>query len=568
VRKDKLSYILMGIFGLLLMGTIAFLIIFSTLKDNEKKVNGVFYELTDWSCEYTDTDTGMPVRGKITAPCKINVNGGTTVIYTTVLPKDIVEGQWLCFYSGITYEVFVNDELRLAFYEDEADIPGGVEKAFYNFCPLYSDDSGAIVKVVRSSKSGNNGVFRVVYAGDGYGIIYKIISQNIIHYGGVLVLFAISLMGFGVGTVLRLTKKRNANLMLVSLGSLLLTAWLIFDGNLYQFMFHRIYIDGIISYMVTMLIPFPFILYLDRVQRERYHKWQIGLEIVDILFFIGTCIAHFAYGVSLADKLLLFIIPLVFMVVVEVGVILYDFVHKKTEEYNIVLLGFVFFTAFTICEMISVNIFENIIDGIWVIFGLYILAVAIVFQQIRESATLRNVLKEQDEQIKFSTKKARTDDLTGINNLRYLRERVTFLLENGCQGAFLMIDIDNFKYVNDNFGHIMGDKVLIEFAKALKKTFRSDDVVCRIGGDEFAVFIPGDVTFSQLEEKFETLTAYTGENKDMQKYMELIFISVGVSFAPEDGVTVNDLYTKADEAMYDVKKNGKNGISTNSAKKS
>ena len=88
-------------------------------------------------------------------------------------------------------------------------------------------------------------------------------------------------------------------------------------------------------------------------------------------------------------------------------------------------------------------------------------------------------------------KSAQTDGLTGIYNKRSTEERINEIRdENPAEkGTFVILDVDKFKEVNDRYGHMAGDKVLSEFGRILKAHFREEDVVGRIGGDEFVVYI-------------------------------------------------------------------------------
>ncbi len=159
--------------------------------------------------------------------------------------------------------------------------------------------------------------------------------------------------------------------------------------------------------------------------------------------------------------------------------------------------------------------------------------------------------------------KARIDRLTGINNKRSFEETVEKLLaETGGSGVLLIIDLDNFKGVNDNLGHSYGDKVLANVGVILKTTFRSSDCLGRIGGDEFAVFmnIPGNEggsCINSVNAKCEALCEafrnnYTGDDNSYK-----ISASIGAALYPEHGEDFPSLYKHADKALYASKKKGK-----------
>ena len=156
-------------------------------------------------------------------------------------------------------------------------------------------------------------------------------------------------------------------------------------------------------------------------------------------------------------------------------------------------------------------------------------------------------------------KKAQMDALTGLFNKEATRHRITALLaESNRQSAFLIMDLDNFKAVNDTYGHLFGDNVLMETASEVRKYFRSDDIIGRIGGDEFAIYINSindrNIISSRCQLLLETLN-------DMYKEMLpdiSVSCSIGVALVPEHADNYIDLYHKADQALYQAKSAGKN----------
>lgn len=120
----------------------------------------------------------------------------------------------------------------------------------------------------------------------------------------------------------------------------------------------------------------------------------------------------------------------------------------------------------------------------------------------------------------------------------------------------MLIDLDNFKHINDTYGHSGGDTVLKEVAKTLKDLFRSDDFVFRIGGDEFAAVLPNfdplyfDIIQKKIQHANESL-------KNMKDGIKPVSLSVGVAFSLE-GFS-DQLYKNADAALYEVKEHGKRG---------
>jgi len=155
------------------------------------------------------------------------------------------------------------------------------------------------------------------------------------------------------------------------------------------------------------------------------------------------------------------------------------------------------------------------------------------------------------------------DTLTNLPNRTFLKENLQILMNivqrNNKKLAVLYLDLDNFKMVNDNFGHESGDKLLIYIANVLKKVLRKSDLISRIGGDEFIIVL----TDINSKEDVETiLDKLTQELKKPFVLNENNFInptfSIGVVIFPDDSTDMNELLQLADIAMYYSKKKGKN----------
>ena len=180
------------------------------------------------------------------------------------------------------------------------------------------------------------------------------------------------------------------------------------------------------------------------------------------------------------------------------------------------------------------------------------------------STLLASVLMHQ--RLDDAQKQAQTDGLTGIFNRVALEQRAMELLQNelpnGTKFAFMIIDFDYFKEVNDTYGHLVGDKALIALGQTLKTHFRSTDLVSRVGGDEFSVFctLTGEGDDEQIGKRVSQLIECWNKTpitaNDGTKFYSTL--SIGVSVAPRDGVLYNELVHRADIALYKSKQNGRN----------
>ena len=169
------------------------------------------------------------------------------------------------------------------------------------------------------------------------------------------------------------------------------------------------------------------------------------------------------------------------------------------------------------------------------------------------------IVYENHTRNKELLKYAQTDALTGLYNKETTEQLTDELLseDENKYLAFLILDVDCFKQINDIYGHAVGDIVLQKFGKLLKGTFREGDILGRIGGDEFGVIMKNIQTKDIAMKKAEELLAKTQAYKIDELKGNNISISIGISTAPQDGDCYMDLYKRADQALYQAKRSGK-----------
>ena len=171
--------------------------------------------------------------------------------------------------------------------------------------------------------------------------------------------------------------------------------------------------------------------------------------------------------------------------------------------------------------------------------------------------TVINVLVriKASEHSKVLEDKADTDLLTDLNNKMATERKIREYM-----GVLFVLDVDNFKKINDTMGHAFGDEVLRNLAVRLQSMFRATDIVGRTGGDEFMVFLKDirDITMIEREGKKIEQFFHQFEVGEYVKYS--VTASVGAAVFPGDGNTFENLYKSADNALYVSKRHGKNQL--------
>ena len=171
-------------------------------------------------------------------------------------------------------------------------------------------------------------------------------------------------------------------------------------------------------------------------------------------------------------------------------------------------------------------------------------------------------ITKQHVQIATLAEQIKRDPLTGLYNKRATEKLINSTIQkrrkNDQQFALMMIDLDDFKRTNDEKGHAHGDVVLMKVSEILKATFRAEDIVGRIGGDEFAVFLKNYQSRALLERKAQRVCAQVQASCLPHAQQPALSVSIGMAQFPTHGCTFAQLYHAADVALYRAKESGKN----------
>jgi diguanylate cyclase (GGDEF)-like protein len=225
------------------------------------------------------------------------------------------------------------------------------------------------------------------------------------------------------------------------------------------------------------------------------------------------------------------------------------------------------------------NMFANVIDGYNIdnlrlrlritdeTYHFFSVSSVVIFDAKEKPYKSIGFMENIDQQVRTEDNlrhRANIDQLTELYNKVAAEALISEAISSSygnTKHALFCVDLDNFKSINDEFGHLYGDKVLKEATDNIKKLFRTSDIIGRFGGDEFVIFIRDIPAMSFVEEKAAELNKRlnrTYRNGDTER---TVSASIGIAVYPIDGGTYQTLYQKADEASYVVKNTGKNSYS-------
>jgi diguanylate cyclase (GGDEF)-like protein len=183
-----------------------------------------------------------------------------------------------------------------------------------------------------------------------------------------------------------------------------------------------------------------------------------------------------------------------------------------------------------------------------------------------EEERMRGYAREKEQVVVVETlsKQATHDPLTGLFNRRYLDQilygEIAHALQSGSMVGILMVDVDHFKQINDRYGHKAGDLMLQALGELMKNSVRLADIVCRYGGEEFVIVMPGvsEATASKCAE--EIRSEFQGLHVASENQEIRATVSLGVAIYPLHGTNVDEVFVNADRALYRAKQQGRNRV--------
>jgi len=185
-----------------------------------------------------------------------------------------------------------------------------------------------------------------------------------------------------------------------------------------------------------------------------------------------------------------------------------------------------------------------------------------IIEQAHDITSHLEICEQLTEEKNHSDYKANHDDLTNLPGRNHLLERMQAIInaaaEHNNKVAVAFIDLDNFKPVNDTYGHHAGDRVLKVIARRLQNTLRQTDIIARLGGDEFIAVFNSVESVNDIIEVIEKILVSISEPIDIAKHTIEVTSSIGISIYPDNAIDKEVLLEKADSAMYKAKSRGRN----------
>ncbi|MCR4793239.1 MAG: response regulator [Lachnospiraceae bacterium] len=395
------------VFAIVLIISVFGLLFFSGLDDNAPLEYDEVEFLNGWTITTPEGTVTIPDNSY-----RYPGSGEGTFTAVTVLPGNLPDEANLCLIIGGDAEVYINGEFRKDFIsERDVIIPGGCVKRFYFVVPVFNSDSGAEVRLVRYDTSRQGQVFQeALVATDSaffsflmqrYGLS-MMLSEILMIFSAVIVVISFAMM---------IVYKRRIEMLFGAMGILVVSGWIVTNSYLYPFVYGHYHVDGVMNYLLCLLMPFNLLFYLDALQHGRYRKViskVMYLAIGNLLFWP---ILHFTGVVSFSDILLYINILLGIQVLAVMVILVIDTIKGRVREYKYTAMGFAGFLVCALYELIYLNLSSTLHDELPMLVGLAIFLTLSVVQQICD---LRKISDDKQKAVALS--EAKTNFLASMSH--------------------------------------------------------------------------------------------------------------------------------------------------------
>ncbi|EDM23874.1 diguanylate cyclase/phosphodiesterase (GGDEF & EAL domains) [Caminibacter mediatlanticus TB-2] len=184
--------------------------------------------------------------------------------------------------------------------------------------------------------------------------------------------------------------------------------------------------------------------------------------------------------------------------------------------------------------------------------------------KIKEFNEIKTSLKQSFDKLEMTIndlyKTTLTDYLTRLGNRKFLEKSVKELINKNEKFCMVFLDLDNFKEINDYYGHSVGDELIIKISEILKEFIKEDEIISRVGGDEFVLILKGCDDKTYINNRLNKLLNQLNRRWVLRDYEIKTSVSMGVSIYPDNAIIYEELLKKSDIALYESKSRGKNSV--------
>lgn len=343
------------------------------------------------------------VTESFTMPFNLDVEDGEPVTISTVLPEYIEDGAYLYYYSGRDCTIYIDGRCILNYNHKMNFLPGRNVKSIWWPIQMSSAYRGKTLTIYRFEDKACNGTNNAMYYGRADSIRTEIFKKCGVPFVFALILAFLSLIVIVVGFILRYFFNNSLPIIYLGYGMLMSALWFIFDSDLYQLIFGRCYVDGIMSYLLTLTMLFPFLRFLNEVQEHRHEKVITALAIVMLINAVTWITLHFTDVICLDSALTYIDVVIGVIILGTLALIFSDIYSGEVAKYRFVAIGMGGLAVAAIAEIILINAISYRFDGTCFLLGMYFLLTMAI---VHSANMLLQMEKEKMEALNASNMKS------------------------------------------------------------------------------------------------------------------------------------------------------------------
>ncbi len=367
-------------------------------------------------------------REAVKLPGNVSVPKGETVLIETTVPAFVKDGGWMCFRSSQQdMRVYVGGEFRQSYRTTKSRLFGKTSMSAYVFLKVSREDVGKILQVETVSMSSYNGILNEVYYGDKFGIWWKFLgdygAESVIAF--IMLFMAVVTIIFSI--VLKLSYKREIALEYLGWGILLAAVWIISESSIRQLLFPNTFLIGNMAFFAIMLMPLPFLIYINGVQKGRYKIWYMIMECVAVADFLVCTLLQFWNIADFLESLILMHATILIAITGVCITIIMDIVKKEVKSYRLITVGLFIMMIASIAELLQVYGEDRRANGSGLCIGLVFLLIFAIIETgndlLKAESERRVAMLDKETKVNFLEKMSH-EIRTPINTMIGMNEMI------------------------------------------------------------------------------------------------------------------------------------------------
>ena len=403
MKKDNIKRLksIKWIFVLLMMSVLLYLVVGEIIMPETKL--GDEYWSEDFPAEWVRVlEDGSRVPIEIPGSCEADRN--ERVVIEATMPEELKSHAYLCFRGARQdIDIYIDGVLRQQYSTKESRIFGKNSPAVYVFVELYAEDAGRNIQIVTQSDSSYSGVFNGIYYGDQMGIWRYLFTK----YGAEVVI-ALLMLVFGffavVSSIILRFYSKKIDLVYLGLGIILAAVWLISNSAFRQLIFPSMSAINDVPFYMIMLLPFPFLLYMNGIQEGRYYRYYFISGIISLVDLFVCTVLHMTNIRDFSESIILMAMSGMVSIILIAITVVQDQIKGFGKSYRTVMVGILCFVVSAMLQMILYFCRTIPFNGSIFAVGLILLLTAATIDAIQN---LSRVEREKQQAIMASESKAR-----------------------------------------------------------------------------------------------------------------------------------------------------------------